>query len=163
MGYESINYKKEHSNTVCSSQEFQGLCIPHVQAWERLGNEHLYTSWKRLYPRGIQACTQLSSVHFPNVPRLVHGECASLETLGNYRLYCCGSFCSSRIYDYSGTSHNGPSEKRTLTLQRTRAVSRIENTIAVIHKQPSRSGRFPIPDSGQNLCAERRSTIHFYL
>ena len=34
---------------------------------------------------------------------------------------------------YSGTSHNGSSERRTPTLQRTFAMLRIENTIAVIH------------------------------
>ena len=30
-----------------------------------------------------------TSVHFPSVPKLVHGECTSLETLGNCKLYCC--------------------------------------------------------------------------
>ena len=28
-----------------------------------------------------------TSVHFPSIPKLVHWEYTSLETLGNYRLY----------------------------------------------------------------------------
>ena len=51
--------------------------------------------------------------------------------------------------DYSRTSHNGPSEKRTTSLQRTKSVARIEIPISIIHSQPPRSGRFSIPDSGQ--------------
>ena len=35
---------------------------------------------------------------------------------------------------YSRTSHNGPSEKRTTSLQRTNAVFRIEITIVLVHK-----------------------------
>ena len=35
---------------------------------------------------------------------------------------------------YSRTSHNGPSEKRTTSLQRTKVVLRIEITIVLIHK-----------------------------
>ena len=53
-------FKKE----ICSFQEFQGLFIPHVQAWELLGNEHLcpslYSYWVQMFPsilRGVQAWT----------------------------------------------------------------------------------------------------------
>ena len=35
---------------------------------------------------------------------------------------------------YSRTSHNGPSEKRTTSLQQTNAVLRIKITIVLIHK-----------------------------
>jgi len=58
---------------------------------------------------------------------------------------------------YSRTSDNGPSEKRTSSLQRTHSVLRIEITIVVILKQPPRSGRFLIPDSGQ----DPDSQLHF--
>ena len=51
---------------------------------------------------------------------------------------------------YSGTSHNGPSERRTTSVQRTKSVARIEITTAIIHSQPPRNGLFSIPDSGQN-------------
>ena len=51
---------------------------------------------------------------------------------------------------YSGTSHNGPSERRTTSAQRTKSVARIEITTAIIHSQPPRNGRFSIPDSGKN-------------
>ena len=46
-------------------------------------------------------------------------------------------------YYYSGTSHNGPSEKRTPTLQQTLAVLWIENTMAVNISNGT------LPDSGQ--------------
>ena len=58
---------------------------------------------------------------------------------------------------YSRTSHNGPSEKRTTSLQRTLPMIRIEITLDVIHSQPPRSGRFRIPDSGH----DSRSRPHF--
>ena len=58
----------------------------------------------------------------------------------------------------SRTSVNGPSEKRTTSLQRTQSVLRIEITIVVILKQPPRSGRFWIPDSGQD---PRSLILHF--
>ena len=60
---------------------------------------------------------------------------------------------------YSRTSDNGPSEKRTTSLQRTLSVLRIEITILVILKQPPRSGRFSIPDSGQNPRSQRHFTM----
>ena len=46
---------------------------------------------------------------------------------------------STGIQYYSRTSDNGPSEKRTTSLQRTHSVLRIEITIVVILKQPPRS------------------------
>ena len=58
---------------------------------------------------------------------------------------------------YSRTSDNGPSEKWTTFLQRTHSVLRIEITVVVILKQPPRSGRFLIPDSGQ----DPNSQMHF--
>ena len=60
---------------------------------------------------------------------------------------------------YSRTSDNGPSEKRTSSLQRTHSVLRIEITIVVILKQPPRSGRFLIPDSGQDPDSQRHFSI----
>ena len=53
--------------------------------------------------------------------------------------------------DYSRTSDNGPSEKRTTSLQRTHSLLRNETTIVIVLKQPLRNGRFLIPDSGQEL------------
>ena len=60
---------------------------------------------------------------------------------------------------YSRASDNGPSEKRTTSLQRTSSVLRIEISIVVILKQPPRSGRFLIPDSGQNSNSQRDISI----
>ena len=38
----------------------------------------------------LKRCTGLdTSVHLQTVPKLVHGECTSLETLGNYKLLLC--------------------------------------------------------------------------
>ena len=48
-------------------------------------------------------------------------------------LVMCGMEEES-LGDYSRTSHNGPSEKRTTSLQWTNAVLRIEITIVPIHK-----------------------------
>ena len=59
------------------------------------------------------------------------------------------------VYTYSQTSDNGHSEKRKISLQRTSSVLRIEITIVVILKQPPRSGRFSIPDSGQDSNSQR--------
>ena len=53
--------------------------------------------------------------------------------------------------NYSRTSDNGPSEKRTTSLQRTHSLLRNEITIVIVLKQPPRNGRFSIPDSGQEL------------
>ena len=76
----------------------------------------------------------------------------------NWRLDCT----SNRYYNdsrYSRASDNGPSEKRTTSLQRTSSVLRIEISIVVILKQPPRSGRFSIPDSGQNSNSQRDFSI----
>ena len=78
--HDNSTHSVYRSNKVCSSQEFQGLSIPHVQAWERLGNEHLclslYASWvfehfqevyklghKCSFPKRSQACTW--GMHMP--------------------------------------------------------------------------------------------------
>ena len=42
---------------------------------------------------------------------------------------------------YSGTSHNGHSEKRTTSVQRTNSMTRIEFSIALILNEPPRSGQ----------------------
>ena len=64
-------------------------------------------------------------------------SCASDHSLGCVAIY---HLVTSVVY--SPTSHNGPSEKRTTSLQRTPAVLRIDITIVFIHTQPPRSGRF---------------------
>ena len=48
---------------------------------------HLLVMLEMLVPKRHRGLD--TSVHFPSVPKLVHGECTSLETLGNYKLYCC--------------------------------------------------------------------------
>ena len=63
-----MGHRHVHSNKVCSSQEFQGLCIPHVQAWEHLGNEDLCPS---LYAPWVQAFPSVCK-HFQEVYRLGH-------------------------------------------------------------------------------------------
>ena len=50
------------------------------------------------------------------------------------------SVCALLSY-YSGTSHNGYSEKRTTSVQRTKFMTRIEFSIALILKEPQRSGQ----------------------
>ena len=62
------------------------------------------------------------------------------------------------IIIYSGTSHNGPSEKRTPTLQRTLARLRIETTIAV--NTLATSEKRTLPDSGQRTKSLRRTALH---
>ena len=42
---------------------------------------------------------------------------------------------------YSGTSHNEHSEKRTTSVQRTKSMTRIEFSIALILNEPPRSGQ----------------------
>ena len=80
----------------------------------------------------------------------------SLQT--NIQYMCHNAFSSflnvhfcRRNYIYSRTSDNGPSEKRTTSLQRTHSLLRNEITIVIVLKQPPRNGRFSIPDSGQEL------------
>ena len=77
----------------------------------------------------------------------------------------CVCVCVYSVYEisflsllwYSRTSDNGPSEKRTTSLQRTHSLLRTEITIVIVLKQPPRNGRFSIPDSGQEL----HSQLHF--
>ena len=58
----------------------------------------LYVSWVQTFPSISKRRTGLdTSVNFPGVPKLVHGECTSLKPLGNYfgsvsKHYCNRSF-----------------------------------------------------------------------
>ena len=49
---------------------------------------------------------------------------------------------------YSITSDNGPSEKRTTSLQRTAHLPPIDFTIELIHFEPPRSGHLSTPNNG---------------
>ena len=49
---------------------------------------------------------------------------------------------------YSKTSNNGPSEKRTTSVQRTTHLSPIDFTIELIHLEPPRSGHLSTPNNG---------------
>ena len=49
---------------------------------------------------------------------------------------------------YSKTSNNGPSEKRTTSLQRTAYLPPIDFTIELIHFEPPRSGHLSTPNNG---------------
>ena len=49
---------------------------------------------------------------------------------------------------YSKTSNNGPSEKRTTSLQRTAHLPPIDFTIELIHYEPPRSGHLSTPNNG---------------
>ena len=49
---------------------------------------------------------------------------------------------------YSKTSNNGPSEKRTTSLQRTAHLPPIDFTIELIHFKPPRSGHLSTPNNG---------------
>ena len=51
-------------------------------------------------------------------------------------------------YQYSKTSNNGPSEKRTTSLQQTAHLPPIDSTIELIHFEPPRSGHFSTPKNG---------------
>ena len=91
-------------------------------------------SWRRLI-------TQLDSMKLSKLAKSIRLNAEPLT--GSHQLYITGILCIENMpcgmqmvlmtVLYSGTSHNGPSEKRTPTLQRTLAVFRIETTIAVIH------------------------------
>ena len=50
--------------------------------------------------------------------------------------------------EYSKTSNNGPSEKRTTSLQRTAHLPMIDFTIELIHFEPPRSGHLSTPNNG---------------
>ena len=49
---------------------------------------------------------------------------------------------------YSKTSNNGPSEKRTTSVQRTAHLPPIDFTIELIHFEPPRSGHLSTPNNG---------------
>ena len=49
---------------------------------------------------------------------------------------------------YSKTSNNGPSEKRTTSVQRTTHLPPIDFTIKLIHFEPPRSGHVSTPNNG---------------
>ena len=88
-----------------------------------------------------------------NVRRRVRGSQTQTLVVSPFEAYL------KPFYSYSRTSDNGPYEKRTTSLQRTYSVLRIEITIVVILKQPPRSGRFLIPDSGQDPDSQRHFSI----
>ena len=54
-------------------------------------------------------------------------------------------YCS---ISYSKTSNNGPSEKRTTSVQRTAHLPPIDFTIELIHYEPPRSGHLSTPNNG---------------
>ena len=58
------------------------------------------------------------------------------------------SFLIVVVYVYSKTSNNGPSEKRTTSLQRTAHLPPIDFTIELIHFEPPRSGHLLTPNNG---------------
>ena len=62
----------------------------------------------------------------------VYNKVSSLEILLYSNVFSL--LLVANWWQYSRTSHNGPSEKRTTSLQRTKAVLRIEITIVLIHK-----------------------------
>ena len=49
---------------------------------------------------------------------------------------------------YTKISNNGPSEKRTTSLQRTAHLPPIDFTIELIHYEPPRSGHLSTPNNG---------------
>ena len=60
-----------------------------------------------------------------------------------------GLFCLHPAFlHYSKTSNNGPSEKRTTSLQRTAHLPPIDFTIELINFEPPRSGHLSTPNNG---------------
>ena len=53
-----------------------------------------------------------------------------------------------KVLVYSKTSNNGPSEKRTTSVQRTAHLPPIDFTIELIHFEPPRSGHLSTPNNG---------------
>ena len=39
--------------------------------------------------------------YFPSVPKLVHGECTILETIGNYKPFCCVAIDFDAVVHYA--------------------------------------------------------------
>ena len=62
----------------------------------------------------------------------------------------CVAICGAVLREgrYSKTSNNGPSEKRTTSLQRTAHLPPIDFTIELIHYEPPRSGHLSTPNNG---------------
>ena len=111
---------------------------------------YMHRCWLNITPHGIVNCLE-SIITCNPVLKVVcttrYLQCSTTcacrkitAKLNNYMVPC--TYGDPVVY--SRTSDNGPSEKRTLS------VLRIGITILVILKQPPRSGRFSIPDSGQN-------------
>ena len=50
--------------------------------------------------------------------------------------------------NYSKTSNNGPSEKRTTSVQQTTRLPPIDFTIEILHFEPPRSGHLSTPNNG---------------
>ena len=65
---------------------------------------------------------------------------------GNNWLMSTGNMYS--CHKYSKTSNNGPSEKRTTSLQRTAHLPPIDFTIELIRFEPPRSGHLSTPNNG---------------
>jgi len=64
---------------------------------------------------------------------------------------------------YSKTSNNGPSEKRTTSLQRTAHLPPIDFTIELIHYKPPRSRHLSTPNNGHWTGPDLPSPIQNYL
>ena len=61
---------------------------------------------------------------------------------------CCPFHFPLISLHYSKTSNNGPSEKRTTSVQRTAHLPPIDFTIELIHFEPPRSGHLSTPNNG---------------
>ena len=96
MEAEQISSTAINAKRLVVPKSFKACAFPMYKLnWERLGNKHLcpslqlYICASWVYTSIFKRCTGLdTSVHFPGVSKLVHGECTSLETLaiGNYKL-----------------------------------------------------------------------------
>ena len=65
----------------------------------------------------------------------------------NVHCFVVAHFSALYVY-YSKTSNNGPSEKRTTSLQRTAHLPPIDFTTELIHYEPPRSGHLSTPNNG---------------
>ena len=53
----------------------------------------------------------------------------------------CSCLTENYEVQYSRTSHNGPSEKRTTSVERTKENDRLKNTVQLMHYKPPRSSQ----------------------
>ena len=101
----------------------------------------VYNARARMLENARAIEIQIGSVHCWKLYSLdrssTHAYTPSCSNLWCFAVHRTGKRIAGKLEyalsKYSGTSHNGPSERRTHTLQRTLAVLRIENTIAAIH------------------------------